>query len=97
MVLTTAGGPGQYLEGRRIGAGYGVGFEDPRETFDGRPVEADALFERALELGGRDGDRLEVAEHVGEPQPDEPDIAFLQRAQHEFLLAVHDASVGTGC
>ncbi len=71
--------------------------EDPGEALDRRAVEADALLEGALEFGGRDRDRLEVAEHVGEPQPDESDVPFLQRAQHEFLLAVHDRSVGTGC
>ena len=54
-------------------------------------VEADALLERTLQFGGRDGDRLEVSEHVGEPQPDEADVAFLQRAQHEFLLPIHVA------
>ena len=67
------------------------------KPFDRRAVEADALLERALEFGGRDRYRLEVSEHVGEPQPDESDVAFLQRAQHEFLLPIHDRSVGTGC
>ena len=32
---------------------------------------------------------FERAEHVGEPQPDEPDVALLQRAKHELLLTVH--------
>ena len=48
-------------------------------------------------LGWGDRNRFEVSEDIGEPQPDEPDVPFLQRAQHEFLLTVHDRSVGTGC
>ena len=97
VVLAGAGGPRQHLEGRRIRTGHGVGFGDPRETLDRGTVESDALLERALQFGGRDRYGLEVSEHVGEPEPDEADIAFLQRAQHEFLLAVHDRSVGIGC
>ncbi len=38
-----------------------------------RAVELHALGEGALELGGADGEALELAEDVGEPQPDEPD------------------------
>ena len=67
-----------------------------KPSIDGA-VEADALLEGALQFGGRDRHRLEVSEHVGEPQPDEADVAFLQRAQHEFLLPIHARSVGTGC
>ena len=71
--------------------------ETRAKPFDRRAVEADALLERPLEFRRRDGYRLEVSEHVCEPQPDESDVPFFQRAQHEFLLAVHDRSVGTGC
>ena len=67
----------------------GVGLRDPGKSFDGRPVEADTFLEGALKLGWRDGDRLEETEHVCEPQPDEPDIPFLQRAEHKFLLPIH--------
>ncbi len=97
VMLAGAGGPRQHLEGGRVRPRDGVGFEDAREALDGGAVEADALLEGALEFGGSDRDRLEEAEHVGEPQPDESDVPFLQRAQHEFLLAVHDASVCTVC
>ena len=38
---------------------------------------------------GRDGDGLERAEHVGEPEPDETDVPLLERAQHEFFLPIH--------
>jgi hypothetical protein len=97
VVLSGARGPRQDLEGGRVRPGDHVGFRDAGEALDRGSVESDALFERALQLGGRDGDRLEVSEHVGEPQSDEADVAFLQRAEHEFLLPVHVRSVGTGC
>ena len=38
---------------------------------------------------GRDGEALELAEHVGEPEPDEAHPALLDRAQHVVLLAFH--------
>jgi hypothetical protein len=97
VVLTRTGGPRQHLEGRRIRPGHHVGLRHPGKPLDRRPVEADALLERALQFGGCDGDGFEESEHVGEPQPDEADVAFFQRAQHEFLLAIHDRSVGSGC
>ena len=96
-MVAGARGPRQHLERRRIGPRDHVGFRHPREPLDRGAVEADALLEGAVELGGRDGYRLEVSEHVGEPQPDEADIAFLQRAQHEFLLPIHARSVSSGC
>jgi hypothetical protein len=33
--------------------------------------------------------RLQRAEDVGEPEPDEADVPHLQRAQHEFFLPIH--------
>ena len=42
-----------------------------------------------FELGRRDRHRLQEAEHVGEPEPDEPDVTFLEGAQDELLLTVH--------
>jgi hypothetical protein len=33
--------------------------------------------------------RLQRAEDVGEPEPDEADVPLLQRAQHEFFLPIH--------
>ena len=38
---------------------------------------------------GAIGDRLQGAEHVGEPQPDEADVALFDGAQDELLLTVH--------
>jgi hypothetical protein len=89
--------PGQHLEGRRVGAGQHVGLVDASEALDRRAVEADALGKRPLELGRRDRDRLEEAEDVGEPQPYEADVAFLEGAEHELLLLVHAWILPLGC
>ncbi len=83
------GAPGQDLEGARIRLGDHVGLVDPGEALDGGAVEADALVEGLLQLGGCHRDGLEEAEHVGEPQAHEPDVALLERTEHEFLLLVH--------
>ena len=77
------------LERGRVGHGDHVGLVDPGEALDRRAVEADALLEGGLQLGRRHRDALERAEHVGEPQPDETDVALLERAKHELLLSVH--------
>ena len=81
--------PRQDLEGARVGLGEHVGLVDPREALDDRPVEADALGEGPLELGRGDRHRLQGAEHVGEPEPDEPDVALFDGAEDELLLTVH--------
>ena len=81
--------PRQHLEGAGVGLGEHVGLVDAGEPLDDRPVEADALGEGPLELGRRDGDRLQGAEHVGEPEPDEPDVALFDGAEDELLLTVH--------
>ena len=51
----------------------------------------DALLERLLEVLGGDGERLEVAEHVGEPKAHETDVALLDGAKDEVdvLLVCH--------
>ena len=78
--------------------GHHVGLVDPGEALDRRAVEAHALGERALELGRRDGDRLQEAENVGEPHPDEPHVPLLDRPKHELGLLVHAATVcRSGC
>ncbi len=86
----------QDLERRRIGPREHVALAGPGEALDRRAVEADALVERAVELGRGDRHRLQRAEDVGEPEPDEADLALLERAQYEFLLAVHNAPVWSG-
>ena len=86
--------PRQDLERRRVGLGEHVGLVDPREPLDRGAVEPDPLRERALELGRRHRHGLQEPEHVGEPQPHEPDVTLLERAQHEVFLLAHAASVG---
>jgi hypothetical protein len=81
--------PRQDLERRRVRLRQHVRLVDAGETLDGGAVEADPLGEGPLELGRRDGDRLEEAQHVGEPQPHEPDVALLERPEHEVFLLAH--------
>ena len=83
--------PRQHLERRRVGVRDHVRLVDPGESLDGRAVEAHPLGERSLELGRRDRDRLEEAEHVGEPHPDEPYVALFDRPQDELGLLIHGA------
>ncbi len=85
----------QQLEGVRVGFGQHVGFLDPAVPLDRRAVEGHALLEGDLQLGRRDLHRLQEAEHVGEPQPDEADAALLDGAQDVLELALHAHSVGT--
>src|SRR5690606_32528914 len=66
-----------------------VGLVDPRETLDRAAVEADPLGERLLELSGRHGDRLQRTQHIGEPEPDEPDVALLDGPEDILLLTIH--------
>ena len=80
-----------------VGLDQHVGLVDPGESLDGAAVEADALGEGALQLCGRDGDRLQLAEHVGEPEPHEADVAFLDGAQNELLLTIHSAILPQPC
>src|SRR5215469_377277 len=65
----------------------------PGEALDGRAIEADPVPKRALKLSGRDGDGLKGTEHVGEPEPDEPDVPLLQRPQYELFLPVHSTTL----
>jgi hypothetical protein len=75
----------------------GVGLRDPGEALDRGTVETDAFLEGAFQFGRGDRDRLEVAQHVGEPQPNETNVPFLQRAEHEFLLSIHVPRVCSAC
>ncbi len=89
LAAVRSAAPGQRRKGGRVRADEHVGLDHPRQALDGRAVEADALGERGLQLRGSHGDRLQRAEHVGEPEPDEPDVALLDGAEHELLLTIH--------
>ena len=86
----------EHLERGRVRHRDHVGLVDPGEALDRRAVEPDALLEGRLQLGRRHRDALERAQHVGEPQPDEPDVPLLQRPEHELLLTVHDSPLALG-
>jgi hypothetical protein len=89
-VLTRA--PRQDRERRRVGHGDHVGLLDRVEPRDRRSVEPHSPLERVLELGGVDREALELAEHVGEPEPDEPDAALLDR-RDDVLGGLHDLRI----
>src|SRR5690606_29743297 len=86
-------GPGEQLEGGGVGTGQHVGLLLSAEAVDGAAVEGHALVEGALQLGGADGQALEGAEHVGEPQPHQADAALLDGPQHVLLASFHAAIV----
>ena len=89
--------PRQHLERRRVGSGEHVRLVHTREALDRGTVEADAFGERAFELGRSDRDRLQEAEHVCEPEPDEADVPFLDRPQDELLLSLHVITLRRRC
>ena len=94
---TGALSPRQHLEGRRIWVRHHVGLVHPGVSLDGGAVEAHSLGKCALDLGRSDGHGLQGAEHVGEPQPHEMDVAFLDRTQHELSLPGHVPIVTAPC
>jgi hypothetical protein len=71
------GAPRERRERLRVGHGDHVRLLDRVEAGDARAVERRAFAERVLELVAADAERLQVPEDVGEPQPDEPDVALL--------------------
>ncbi len=76
--------PRQHRERRRIRHGDHVGLLDRVEARDRRAVEAHAALEGLGELGRADRERLQLAEDVGEPEPDEPDLALVHES-HDVL------------
>ena len=76
-----------------VGAGEHVALLHPGEAVDRRAVERHALLEGVLQLGRADGEALQLAEHVGEPQPHEAHAALLDRAQDVVLLSFHRSPV----
>ena len=82
--------PGQNLEGGGVRLQQHVGFVDAGETLNRGTIEAQALVEGAFYLGGRERNGFEGADHVGEPETNEADVALFDGAQYEFLLTVHE-------
>ena len=76
-----------------IREGEHVALLDPAEAVDGRTVELDTLLERGVELDRGDGDGLDLAEHVGEPEPHQADPSFFDGPQHVVLLVIHCVSI----
>jgi hypothetical protein len=74
--------PGQDREAGRIGQGDHVGLLDRIEPRDRGPVEAHTALERVLELLRVDREALQLAEHVREPQPDEPNVTVPDHLHH---------------
>jgi len=77
---TFARTPRKELEGVRHGKGEHVRLLERGKAVNRRAVKADTLLERLLELLRRYRKRLEVAEHVGEPESDEADVSLLDGA-----------------
>ena len=61
---------GRYLDRRGDGHGHHVALLDPLVTLDRGSVETHPLFKSPLELLRCDGEGLQKAQHVGEPQSD---------------------------
>ena len=92
-----AGPPREDLERRRVGVRDHVGLLHPGEPVDRRAVEADTFAQCLRQLLRGDRERLQEPEDVGEPQPDEPDPAFLGRPDDERAnVVVHPSSRGRG-
>ena len=81
--------PRERLERRGVGVREQVGLEGAAEPLDRGSVEADALGERPLDLGRGDRHRLQGADDVGEPEPDELDSSLLDGPENEVALLIH--------
>ena len=84
----------QQLERVRIRHGEDVGLLDPGEALDRGAVERHPVGEGVLQLGRGDGEALEVAEDVGEPQAHESHAALLDAAHDVVALLVLDLTHG---
>ena len=78
--------PRQHLEGVGVGHGQHVALERSPEPVDRGAIERHPVLERVLQLGRADREALQAAEHVGEPQPDQPHPAFLDGVQDVVTL-----------
>ncbi len=79
--------PGQQLEGRGVGDRGHVALAGAGEALDRAAVEADALLERLFELLEGDGEALQRAEDVREPEADELDVLLAALLQDVIVLS----------
>ncbi len=82
--------PRQDLERGRVGHGQHVGLLDAGVAVDRRAIESHSLLECSFEFLRADRHRLQEPLDVGEPEPDETDPAFLDRAEDVLGLSAHD-------
>ena len=71
------GAPGKDVEGRGVRHRDHVGLLDRVEAGDRRAVEAHAALEGVVQLFPVDGEALQLAQDVGEPEADEADVALV--------------------
>lgn len=74
--------PREQAEGGRVGHRDHIALLDPREPLDRGAVEAHPGLQGLGQLGACDGEALEPAENVGEPEAYEPDIVLLDEFQN---------------
>ena len=79
------GTPGQEGEGVGVGKGAHIALVGAGVALDGGAVEADAFFHGVAQVGGIDGESLEVAENIGEPETHELDVGILGSLQNIVL------------
>ena len=88
--------PRQDLERGGVGVREQVRLVGPRQTLDRGAVEPEPFAEGSLDLSRCDRHRLERADDVCEPEPDEFDAPLLDRSQNEVTLLVHRIPSGAG-
>src|SRR6185312_7143977 len=81
--------PRQDLERRRVRVGQNVRLVGAGESLDGRSVETEPLGEGSLDLRRGYRHRLQSADDIREPEPDELDPALFDSAKNEVTLLVH--------
>ena len=77
--------PREQLERGGIRLGQHVALLDAAESGDRGAVEVHPLLERVLQLGGADGERLQLAVDIGEPEADQPHPPLFDGAQYVVL------------
>ena len=88
------GAVGQNREGVGVGHGDHVRLLDGVEAGDRRAVEAHPLLHRRRQLLARDGEALQLPQHIREPEPDELDVALFH--QRQDLIACHRPNLPHG-